>query len=142
MTKEYLYFNYTNGPKYEKTRAYFARSFDSHENYIKTLDGRWYNTDLQHRMNIFLRGDLIILDFCKSLTFLKLYKIILENPFWTLHSWQHGDITRAFFELIEGGAVRQGEWRRWSSSMTSLLFNIHSQSWDNTPPQSSTYFPK
>ena len=55
MTKEYLYFNYTNGPKYEKTRAYFAKPFDSDENYMKNLDARWYNSDLQYRMNIFLR---------------------------------------------------------------------------------------
>ena len=62
MTKENLYFNYTNGQKYEKGRAYFAKPFDYHENYIRTLDGRWYNTDLQHRMNVFLRGYLIIFD--------------------------------------------------------------------------------
>ena len=65
MTRENLYFNYTNGQKYEKGRAYFAKPFDYHENYIRTLDGRWYNTDLQHRMNVFLRGYLIIFDLRK-----------------------------------------------------------------------------
>ena len=55
MTKDTLYFNYTKGQMYEKTRAYFAKSLDFQENYIQSLDGRWYNTDLQHRMNVFLR---------------------------------------------------------------------------------------
>ena len=62
MTKDTLYFNYTKGQKYEKTRAYFAKSLDFQENYIRSLDGRWYNTDLQHRMNVFLREYLIIFD--------------------------------------------------------------------------------
>ena len=62
MTKDTLYFNYTKGQMYEKTRAYFAKSLDFQENYIRSLDGRWYNTDLQHRMNVFLREYLIIFD--------------------------------------------------------------------------------
>ena len=55
ITKEHLYFNDDNEPNYEKNRAYYAKPFDSDENYLRTLDERWHDSDLQNRMNLFLR---------------------------------------------------------------------------------------
>ena len=56
ITKEHLYFNDdADGPDYEKNRAYHAEPFYSDENYLRTVDERWHNSDLQNRMNLFLR---------------------------------------------------------------------------------------
>ena len=56
ITKEHLYFNdVVDGPNYEKNRAYYAEPFDSDENYLRTVEERWNDSDLQNRMNLFLR---------------------------------------------------------------------------------------